>query len=218
MMNFFTLIAILTMAVYVPTDAERARWTMHDMMSWKTVFDAYATDHNEYPHVSNVDEARSIAEPVYIKAAPMTDAWGNAYRIEADGKSYRIVSAGADGVFKPETWTTGGTNASFNDDAVVTNQGKWWFRRWEFKSNDDERAQKTLYEIRVIKTAVEAYAGQHNQWPQAKTIEELRAVVEPAYIKTLPLADEWGSPFVYQLDDKEGHIVRSVHLDAAGKK
>ncbi|HEY6842987.1 MAG TPA: type II secretion system protein GspG, partial [Thermoanaerobaculia bacterium] len=187
-------------------------------MSWKTVFDAYYTDHKEYPHVSTAEEARAIAEPVYIKAAPLTDAWGNAYRIEADGRSYRIVSAGADGIFKPETWTVGGTVESFDDDAVVTNQGRWWLRKWEFKSNDDARAEKTRYEIRVIKTAVEAYAGQHNQWPQANTMDELRTLVEPTYIKTLPMADEWGSPFVYQLDDKGGYNVRSVHLDAAGKK
>ena len=125
--------SILLMGAYVPTDAERARWTMQDMMSWKTVFDAYYTDHKEYPHVTTVAEARAIAEPIYIKAAPMTDAWGNPYRIEADGKSFRIVSAGADGVFKPETWTTGGELASFDDDAVVNNQSRWWFRRWEFR-------------------------------------------------------------------------------------
>ena len=124
---------VLSMGAYVPTDAERARWTMHDMMSWKTVFDAYYTDHKEYPHISTMDEARAIGEPTYIKAAPMHDAWGNPYRIEADGKSFRVVSAGADGVFKPETWTTGGTLTSFDDDAVVTNQSRWWFRRWEFR-------------------------------------------------------------------------------------
>jgi len=140
------LAAIGLMAAYIPTDAERARWTMQDMMSWKTVFDAYYTDHKEYPHVSSVAEARAIAEPVYIKAAPLNDAWGHPYRIEADGKTFRVVSAGADGVFKPESWTTGGTLESFNDDAVVTNEGRWWFRRWEFKSNDAELTRKTKYD------------------------------------------------------------------------
>ena len=78
---------LLSMGAYVPSDAERARWTMHDMMSWKTVFEAYYTDHKEYPHISTVEEARAIGEPTYIKAAPMHDAWGNPYRIEADGDS-----------------------------------------------------------------------------------------------------------------------------------
>ena len=118
---------------YCPTDAERARWTMQDMMSWKTVFEAYKLDHKAYPVVSTIEEARAAGEPVYIKHAPMTDAWGRPYRIESDGKTFTIVSAGADGIFKPETWTTGGTVASFDDDAVVTNEGRWWFRKWEFK-------------------------------------------------------------------------------------
>lgn len=212
MKRHFLLFAIFAMAAYIPTDAERARWTLHDMMSWKTVFDAYYLDHKEYPHVSTVAEARVIAEPIYIKAAPLNDAWGTPYRIEADGKTFRVVSAGADGVFKPESWTTGGTLESFNDDAVVTNEGRWWFRRWEFKSNDAELTQKTQYEIRVIKTAVEGYAGVHNEWPAAKNMEELRALVQPDFIKTLPMVDAWGAPFVYELDGKGGYQVRSVNL------
>ncbi len=128
-----SVFALLLMGAYIPTDAERARWTMSDMMSWKTVFQAYWTDHKEFPHVTTLEEARAIAEPIYIKHAPMIDAWGNAYRIEADGKSFRIVSAGADGAFKPETWTSGGQLTSFEDDAVVTNEGRWWLRHWEFK-------------------------------------------------------------------------------------
>lgn len=118
---------------YCPTDAERARWTMHDMLSWKTVFDAYKSDHGQYPVVSTVEEARAAGEPVYIKHAPLNDAWGRPYRIESDGKTFRIISAGADGTFKPESWATGGQLDSFDDDAVVTNEGRWWFRRWEFK-------------------------------------------------------------------------------------
>ena len=35
--------------VYIPTDAERARWTMEDMQNWKIVFDAYTIDYKQYP-------------------------------------------------------------------------------------------------------------------------------------------------------------------------
>ncbi len=124
---------LLSAAMYIPTDAERARWTMHDMRSWMIVFEAYKQDHGEYPHVKTLEEARAIAEPTYIKHAPMTDAWGNPYRIEAAGRSYRIVSAGADGEFQPDTWSTAGTLSSFNDDAVATNEGRWLVRHWEMK-------------------------------------------------------------------------------------
>lgn len=117
---------------YIPTDAERARWTMFDMRSWKTAFYAYKTDHNVYPTVKSLDEARAAVEPMYIRHAPMTDAWGNPYRIESNASGFRIVSAGADGVFESDV-SKGGTLPSFNDDAVATESGNWLFRYWEMK-------------------------------------------------------------------------------------
>ncbi len=124
--------AIFAMGAYNPTDAERARWTMFDMRSWKTAFYAYKTDQNVYPTVKTLDEARAAVEPMYIKHAPMTDAWGNPYRIESNANSFRIVSAGADGVFQADT-STPGVLQSFNDDAVATESGNWLFRYWEMK-------------------------------------------------------------------------------------
>ena len=72
-----------------------------------------------------------------------------------------------------------------------------------------------MIEIRVIKTAVEGYAGVHNQWPAAKNMEELRSLVQPDFIKTLPMVDAWGTPFIYEVDGKGGYQVRSVNLDHA---
>lgn len=131
-MKILALTILLAASPYVPTDAERARWTMHDMKSWMIVFDAYKADHNEFPHVTTPEQARAIAEPVYIRKAPLTDAWGRPYRIEADGKTFRIVSAGADGIFQTDLSQTGKLS-SFDDDAVATNEGKWLVRSWEFK-------------------------------------------------------------------------------------
>jgi hypothetical protein len=134
---FIALFLLATIAraadPYIPTDAERARWTLHDMQSWKIVFEAYKTDHKQYPVTNSLEEARAAAEPVYIKHAPMTDAWGRPYRVDSDGTTFRVVSAGADGIFKPETWSTGGQVESFSDDAVVNSESRWAFRRWEFK-------------------------------------------------------------------------------------
>ena len=128
------LIATAAMAAdpYVPTDAERARWTLQDMKSWMIVFEAYKLDHKEYPRLTTLEEARAIGEPLYIRHAPMNDAWGHAYRIQADGATFRIVSAGADGVFQDDV-SQKGTLTSFNDDAVATNEDKWPGRRWELK-------------------------------------------------------------------------------------
>lgn len=121
-------------AAYLPTDAERARWTLHDMMSWRIAIEAYATDFGGYPDVKTLEELRDAVQPRYIMTAPMHDAWGNAYRYERDAKvGYRLISAGADGAFVPETWSKGGRSASFSDDAVVTPKERFWFRSWEFR-------------------------------------------------------------------------------------
>lgn len=126
------LLSLLTMGSYIPTDAERARWTMFDMRSWKTALDAYKSDHNAYPAAKTLQEARAAIEPVYILHAPMNDAWGDPYRVESTPTSFRIVSAGADGVFQPDTSATGKLT-SFNDDAVATEAGHWLLRYWEMK-------------------------------------------------------------------------------------
>jgi hypothetical protein len=125
---------LLSAALYIPTDAERARWTLSDMMSWRIAIEAYATDFGVYPAVTTLEELRDAVQPRYILHAPMHDAWGNPYRYERDEKiGYRLISAGADGKFDPATWTAGGKRASFDDDAVVTPKERFWFRSWEFK-------------------------------------------------------------------------------------
>jgi hypothetical protein len=59
------------------------------------------------------------------------DAWGVAlkYVRSADGKSFRIVSAGADKVFKPETWSLTGSYTDIAEDIVIDDTGSV-LRRW----------------------------------------------------------------------------------------
>lgn len=118
---------------YSPTDAERARWTMHDMASWRICFDAYKTDHGKYPEVKSAEEARAAFEPVYVAHLPMTDAWGRAYAVESSANTYVVVSAGTDGKFDKHSWSSGGTLRSFDEDAVASNEGRWLYRHWTMK-------------------------------------------------------------------------------------
>ena len=117
---------------YLPTDAERARWTMSDLSSWNIALEAYKTDHNHYP-AGGADEVRDAVEPVYINALPMTDAWGHAYRVESDGKTYRVVSAGRDGKFDEESWSEGARELSYDADAVAASGTRWLVRSWKFR-------------------------------------------------------------------------------------
>jgi hypothetical protein len=118
---------------YVPTDLERARWTMGDMNSWRVCFAAYKYSHEKYPEAKSASEIKAMFEPAYIAHLPMTDAWGRPYLVESSANSFTVVSAGVDGKFDKQTWSTGGTLQSFDDDAVATNDGKFLFRHWSLK-------------------------------------------------------------------------------------
>jgi type II secretory pathway pseudopilin PulG len=130
-MKLIAATLLLAASSYMPTDAERARWTYHDMRSIQTVIEAYATDYQRYPAVKTMDELLPLVAPRYIMALPMHDAWGNPYRIESTEKSYRIISAGSDGKFDEPSWATAAKDLPYDADAVI-DHGKFT-RRWAFK-------------------------------------------------------------------------------------
>lgn len=117
-------------APYVPTDAERARWTLQDMRSWKIALEAYKIDHDSFPDAKTLEEAVAVIEGPYIRQAPRHDAWGRAFIFERVGEGFRIVSAGSDGIFQKESWSEPARGLSHVEDAVITDEGKFWFRSW----------------------------------------------------------------------------------------
>lgn len=124
---------LLLAAAYVPTDTERARWTMGDMQSWRICFAAYKQDHGAYPAVGSAQAAKDLFEPKYVQRLPMRDAWGNGYEVKSNPTGYQVVSAGADGKFEPSSWNTEGKQSFYEADAVATAEGRWLFRFWEIK-------------------------------------------------------------------------------------
>lgn len=66
------------------------------------------------------------------------------------------------------------------------------------------QAIHTLADAKAIRTTVEAYAIDHQRFPPAKNMEELRKLVEPIYVRTLPMTDAWGTPFEYRVSE-DGH-------------
>lgn len=66
--------------------------------------------------------------------------------------------------------------------------------------------RRTKADMRYLSTATEAYFTDHAEYPQAKTMEELRAKLSPKYMKTVPMTDAWGTPFAYRASrGKSGH-------------
>ena len=111
------------LAVMQQVDREREQrhpWkrTIGDLAAISTAVEAYAVDENKYPQES---ELKKALVPTYVKELPEKDGWGNAYfyMASADGKHYRIASAGSDGVFSWDTRSigSGAKETKYSDDS-----------------------------------------------------------------------------------------------------
>lgn len=60
------------------------------------------------------------------------------------------------------------------------------------------RQRQTMGCLRTVMTAVEAYAVDHNSYPEAKRIDALARALEPVYVVHLPRTDAWGWPLDYR--------------------
>lgn len=82
-----------------------AKQTLADMRALAVAIEARATDTNEYPETADLETLRKLVEPTYIRRMPARDAWGHEFLYigTPNHNSYRIVSAGADGVFEPQS-------------------------------------------------------------------------------------------------------------------
>jgi hypothetical protein len=83
----------------------------------------------------------------------------------------------------------------------------------------------TMRDLRTIATCLEARATDENAYPTVLTIEELRPLLEPTYVRRLPLVDGWGTPYAYVSDGTSYRVVSagadrriesaSPHLDGS---
>jgi len=74
---------------------------------------------------------------------------------------------------------------------------------------DAERARWTMSDMRSIATALEAYATDHNRYPDAKDILDVAKAVQPTYIRFTPLRDAWGNNFKVEATATGYRIVSS---------
>lgn len=108
-------------ARYDPTDAERARWTVADLETLAAALEAYRGDNGIYPRAGTLEEMIDLIEPMYVRKAPLVDAWGTpfVYIVSEDGAEYTLASAGADRQHSPDSWRFEETSGNLNADAVV---------------------------------------------------------------------------------------------------
>lgn len=82
--------------------------------------------------------------------------------------------------------------------------------------------KRTMADIRTLGAALEAYASDNNQeYPKGAAPVDLRAVLEPKYIKDVPSVDGWGHGFQYTClkdatapsDKCVGYVIASAGRD-----
>lgn len=84
-----------------------------------------------------------------------------------------------------------------------------------YQPTDIERAGWTSSDMNSLRTALAAYHSDNGTFPDVKTMEEVRAAIEPKYIMHTAVHDAWGHPFHYELHGKDGY--RLVSAGADGK-
>lgn len=128
----FVLVAILGIlaAIAVPnflTALQRSRQkrTMADMRSIATALEAYATNTNEFPAATSVEELAPVLTPTYVKAVPTVDGWGTPLAYErVTPRDYAIASGGADKQLEKgalREYTPGTATQHFDCDIVFAN-------------------------------------------------------------------------------------------------
>jgi uncharacterized protein len=95
------------------------RRTMADFRSIYTALAAYSLDNDEKYPLGSYEKLREVLTPTYIKTLPEKDIWGHpyAYVVSPDQKHFRLVSAGADGIFD---WDSRRITPLKEDEEIVT--------------------------------------------------------------------------------------------------
>ena len=80
---------------------------------------------------------------------------------------------------------------------------------------DRGKQKRTMADVRSIGTAVEAYSIDTNIYPTAATMAAAQPVLEPTYIKKIPMTDGWNNAVVYQpgVTPGAGYTVKSLGKD-----
>src|ERR1051325_6987080 len=75
---------------------------------------------------------------------------------------------------------------------------------------DSPELKRTKVDLRALSTSAEAYFTDHGEYPQAKTMEELKAKLSPGYLKTVPMTDAWEPPSASRPPRERGALSRFV--------
>jgi type II secretory pathway pseudopilin PulG len=189
--------------------------TLRDLQSVVLCVEAYQLDNGAVPGPTDglvaAEFLRPYVQPPYIRSLPANDGWGNPFLYWSDGARFMVVSFGQDGMadrtydgVTAEQLEDGGDDVVFLDGtpAAVPLHLRQVIRAGEQKL--------TMADMRSLGTCVEAYKIDSGTCPGPTpgqvTAEWMRELVEPVYIRTLPIEDAWGNPFIYWCDGEHYRI------------
>jgi hypothetical protein len=193
--------------------------TIQEMRSVIISVEAYKLDNDTPPGPTDgfvtVEFLLPHVEPVYIRSLPVNDAWGNPFAYWSDGEHYIIASYGADGMPDREYADLSELEISV-DDFVTLDGTEAAVPLHMHRMAQAGKQKRTMADMRSIATALEAFKIDNGACPGA-TPGEVEVAwnsehLQPIYIRTLPLDDAWGRPFLFW-SDGESYRIASLGSD-----
>lgn len=172
---------------------------------------------------------------------PIVDPWGTPYRVEIDGGKFRIIGAGSDRKFEPETWAMAGQYADLAIDVVYgdgdTRSNHLWLNRLVPDRMDYTRAVAQALAANPgmpldLVLTTPRLAGAYLAMIQdnffylsppligilqaEKTwtaMQRLAAQLDAGLQSPSPPNDEWGTPLRVELDPAGGYRIIAAGAD-----
>jgi hypothetical protein len=193
----------------LPADRQETYFRTMTTEQWMTATAAaiklYQVKSGSYPEAKSIGDLEKVLVPSLVSEIFTHDSWGDDFRYvrSPDGKSYTLVSAGADGVFDETTWQRRANDlASANDDAVIRNGG--FVRSW----GDSTRAGDTreMRERRQFKAAAQPLLAHADQRGAAHDYAGaldayMKAVDSDPRVATLDRLRQYAPPVQYSVGD-----------------
>ena len=85
-----------------------------------------------------------------------------------------------------------------------------------FAQDDNRSIKHVLADMRTLAAVAEAYAVDHDHYPLAKSMADLKPMVEPIYVRPFVGPDPWGTAYRYYVT-ADGKHYRFVCAAADGK-
>jgi len=77
------------------------------------------------------------------------------------------------------------------------------------------KQKRTVADMRMVATAAASYATDNSAYPRAASIDQVKAVLVPKWVRAVPLYDGWGTPLRYRctIEDCSGYEISSAGSD-----